>query len=176
VHVVARLPAAERGAFTEPLGEIYERADILLEDAAGPIYAVGDVVLAHLARADCSPALSIVDGRTERGALDPWVRNAHPSVDQELAVENPAGGITADLVEAIETGLQATEAVRITVDGEEDLAVLPVLLLAPTGGTVVYGQPGEGMVAVPVERATKDRARELLDRLDRDRDFWAARR
>jgi len=176
VRVVARLPATERGAFKEPLGEIYDAATTLLEDATGPIYAVGDVVLAHLARADCSPALSIVDGRTERGDLDPWTRDAQPTADQELTVENPAGTITAALVTAVETGLEQPGAVRILVDGEEDLAVLPVLLLAPTGGTVVYGQPGEGMVAVPVEAATRERARTLLDKLERDRDFWAARR
>ena len=176
MHVVARLPAAERAAFKEPLGEIYERAAALLEDATGPIYAVGDVVLAHRARADCSPALSIVDGRTERGNLDSWVQEAQPEAAQAVSVENPAGTITADLVEAIETGLQASESIQIHVDGEEDLAVLPVLLLAPTGGTVVYGQPGAGMVAVPVEPASKERARDLLGKLEHDRDFWAARR
>jgi uncharacterized protein (UPF0218 family) len=176
VRVVARLPAAERGAFKEPLGEIYERADALLADADDPVYAVGDVVLAHLASADCTPALAIVDGRTERGDLDPWVSDAQPSAAAAVAVENPAGTITAELVTAIESGLEGAASVQIRVDGEEDLAVLPVLLLAPPGGTVVYGQPGDGMVAVPVEAATKQRARELLDRLERDRDFWAARR
>ena len=176
MRVVARLPAAERGAFKEPLGEIYERADTLLAEVDGPVYAVGDVVLAHLARADCSPALAVVDGRTERGELDPWVSDARPSAEEAFTVENPAGTITAELVTAVESGLERAASVQIRVDGEEDLAVLPVLLLAPPGGTVVYGQPGDGMVAVPVESGTKERARELLDRLDRDRDFWAARR
>ncbi|MFW6384088.1 MAG: GTP-dependent dephospho-CoA kinase family protein [Halodesulfurarchaeum sp.] len=176
MHVVARLPAAERGAFKEPLGEIYETADPLLETYSSPIYAVGDVVVAHLAREDCVPALSIVDGRTERGDLDQWVREAQPERGATLTVENPAGTITAELVDAVETALERSEPVRIHVDGEEDLAVLPALLLAPAGGTVVYGQPGEGMVAVPIDAATRDRARVLLGKLEQDRDFWAARR
>ncbi len=170
--VVARLPTAERAAFKEPLGEVYTSTERLLSDVDGPLVAVGDVVLAHLGRAGVTPTVAVIDGRTERGAVDDWVREARPAAATERTVENPPGTITAELVAGIESGLQSAATVRIVVSGEEDLAVLPALLLAPRGATIVYGQPGEGMVAVPVDEGIRETARELLARTDRDREFW----
>lgn len=170
--VVARLPAAERAAFKEPLGKLYETPEPLLSAATGPVLAVGDVVLAHLGRADYTPAVAVVDGRTERGALADWVRENQPPAATVLEVENPAGTITAELVEAVESAIADPESVRIVIEGEEDLAVLPVVLLAPADATVVYGQPGDGMVAVPVDGETRSNVRSLLARMDRDPEFW----
>jgi uncharacterized protein (UPF0218 family) len=53
----------------------------------------------------------------------------------------------------------------VVVDGEEDLATLPALVAAPTGASIVYGQPGEGMVLVEVDLTSTDRARDLLSRM-----------
>lgn len=170
--VVARLEAADRDAFKEPLGEIYEDAEDLLRAAGDPVVAIGDVVLAHLGAAGQTPALAVVDGRTEREPIDDWVREGRPEAATVRDVENPAGTITAALVRAIEAGLAAPGPTRIDVDGEEDLAVLPAILLAPAGSTVVYGQPDEGMVAVPVDASTRSTGRRLLGLLDRDREFW----
>jgi uncharacterized protein (UPF0218 family) len=170
--VVARLPAAERGAFKEPLGEVYGAPEALLGAAGEPIVAVGDVVLAHLGEVGCVPAVSIIDGHTERSRIDAGVRESWPAADSVREVENPAATITGELVDAIEAGLAETGPTRIVVDGEEDLAVVPAVLLAPTGATVVYGQPGEGMVAVDVDAGTRSTVRAVLDRLDRDRPFW----
>ncbi|MEF8892871.1 GTP-dependent dephospho-CoA kinase family protein [Halodesulfurarchaeum sp.] len=170
--VVARLPAAERDAFTEPLGELYQTPEPLLSATSEPVIAVGDVVLAHLGRESHTPAVSIVDGRTERGDVSDWVLDERPDAATEYTVKNRAGTITAELVEAIESALEDSEPARIIVDGEEDLAVLPVILLAPTGATVVYGQPSEGMVAVQVDDETRATGRSLLARMDRDPEFW----
>ncbi|MFC6772314.1 DUF359 domain-containing protein, partial [Halorubrum pallidum] len=38
------------------------------------------------------------------------------------------------------------------------------------GASVVYGQPGEGMVRVPVTPEARDEARELFEALDGDVD------
>jgi uncharacterized protein (UPF0218 family) len=170
--VVARLPAAERGAFKDPLGELFDDAEELLRAAGDPIVAVGDVVLAHLGEAGCVPAVSVVDGHTERERIEAEMTEFWPAADSVREVDNPAASITAALVEAIETGLAEPGPTRIVVDGEEDLAVVPAVLLAPTGATVVYGQPGEGMVAVDVDQGTQSTVRSLLERLDRDRAFW----
>jgi hypothetical protein len=58
--------------------------------------------------------------------------------------------------------------VTIDVDGEEDLATLPAILATPVGGSVVYGQPDEGMVLVAVTPAARREARSLLGRMDGD--------
>jgi hypothetical protein len=171
---VARLPETEREQFKAPLGPVFESADALLAAADEPIIAVGDVVLAHLGRADCAPTLSIVDGRTERGSVDQWVLDERPEAAVEVTVENPAGTITAELVTAIEDGLDRPESTRIVVTGEEDLAVLPAVLLAPRGATIVYGQPGEGMVATRVDEKTRGICRERLAVMEHEAAFWAA--
>jgi uncharacterized protein (UPF0218 family) len=54
---------------------------------------------------------------------------------------------------------------KIIVEGEEDLAALPALMLAPEGALVLYGQPGEGIVAVRAGRESASRAREIYSRM-----------
>jgi uncharacterized protein (UPF0218 family) len=53
------------------------------------------------------------------------------------------------------------------VEGEEDLAAVPAVIVAPAGASVVYGQPGEGMVLVDADEV-RDEARDLLRRMDGD--------
>ena len=48
------------------------------------------------------------------------------------------------------------------VDGEEDLAVIPLVLLSPLGTKVIYGQPNKGAVLVNVDTKTKDSLSNLL--------------
>ncbi|OYR53195.1 hypothetical protein DJ71_27805, partial [Halorubrum sp. E3] len=48
------------------------------------------------------------------------------------------------------------------------LATLPSIRAAPDGASVVYGQPGEGMVRVAVTPETRENARELFEALDGD--------
>jgi len=50
----------------------------------------------------------------------------------------------------------------IMVDGEEDLAVLPAVLLSPATSIVMYGQPGIGGVLVRVDDAVRKRVGSLL--------------
>jgi hypothetical protein len=151
---------------------VFTDAEQLLQAAGKPVISVGDVVTAHLGRVGFSPAVSVVDDRTERAAVEAAVIEDRPAAEQVLEVENPAATVTRELVEALERGLAADGPTLIEVDGEEDLAVLPATLLAPDGATVVYGQPGEGMVAISVEPAARERSRELLTHMDRDEAFW----
>jgi hypothetical protein len=50
----------------------------------------------------------------------------------------------------------------IIVDGEEDLAVIPLVIAAPDGIIVIYGQPGEGIVLNEVDEGAKAKAAEML--------------
>lgn len=171
--VVARLPEAERHRFKDPLGPLFDDAAGLLDAAGRPVLSVGDVVTAHLGRVGYTPKVAIVDDRTERAAAESEVIDDRPPADRVRQVENPAAAVTESLVEAIAEGLEAAGSTRIEVDGEEDLAVLPATLLAPDGATVVYGQPGEGMVAIDVESKSRERCQELLSHMDRENAFWA---
>jgi uncharacterized protein (UPF0218 family) len=163
-----RLPEDARGAFKDPMGPVTTDAEALLASAGDPLIAVGDVVTYPLLAAGRRPDLAVVDERTERTAVDDEVAAAIPEAD--VVVANPAATLTADLLGALRDGLASDEPTVLRVEGEEDLATLPVVLAAPEGATVVYGQPGEGMVRVRVDADARARVRELFDLLEGDHD------
>jgi uncharacterized protein (UPF0218 family)/phosphopantetheine adenylyltransferase len=93
-------------------------------------------------------------------------------------VINPAGAIKKSLVEAIYSSIHdyLLDAKRtvIEVEGEEDLAGLPAILMAPLGSIILYGQPahivthsivsgpGGGIVVVKVDEEVKQRLKKLF--------------
>jgi uncharacterized protein (UPF0218 family) len=169
--VVVELQAALRGELKEPYGAIFTEADALLAEAESPLVAVGDIVVYHLLSADRVPDVALVDGRTKREAVDEEVQEAIDAhaFDRDVRVENPPGTLSRSLLEALATALAAAdngETTVIVVDGEEDLAALPAIATAPTGASVVYGQPDEGMVLVSCAGEELERVRDLLQRMD----------
>ena len=96
--------------------------------------------------------------------------------DHGLTVTNPAAVLSESLLLALRVAIAGADAdganTLLTVDGEEDLATLPAVVAAPAGATVVYGQPGEGMVRVTVDEATKSEVRDLLLRMDGDTEHF----
>jgi uncharacterized protein (UPF0218 family) len=50
----------------------------------------------------------------------------------------------------------------IEVDGEEDLGSLALVESLPTGATVIYGIPGEGVSFVRVDAISKEHVRQLV--------------
>ena len=188
------LPDSLRDAFKDPLGPVTTDTDALLAEAAetaaahaettaadraaadptvrdAPIIAVGDVVTYHLRAAGRVPDVAVIDGKTEREAVDEEIEAAlaDPEV-RRVSVSNPAASLSAELLSALATALADDEPTWIEVTGEEDLATLPAILAASNGASVVYGQPGEGMVRVPVTSETRAEARELFEALDGDVD------
>lgn len=165
-EVLLELPDEERAAFKPPLGPVFTDAEALLAAAGEPIVAVGDVVTYHLERAGHRPAVALVDERTQRGDVDDEIRAALR--DPDTVVENPPATLTRELIVVLRDALAAGEPTTIMVDGEEDLAAVPAVLAAPDGASVVYGQPGEGMVLVRVDDETRGEAHRLFDLLDGD--------
>jgi len=168
------LPPDLRGAFKEPFGPVYTDAAALLADAGRPVIAVGDIVTYHLLEAGHRPGVAVVDGRTEREAVDEEIREVLSDPDRAREVANDPGTLGEPLLRALADAVAGVTAdadagpITIVVDGEEDLATLPAVLVAPAGATVVYGQPGEGMVAVAATDDAKAEMRSLLERMDGD--------
>jgi hypothetical protein len=175
-----RLPEALRGAFKDPLGPVFQDAEALLSavdrarvrhadpDGSPPLVAVGDVVTYHLRQAGRDPDVAVVDGRTEREAVDEDLRAALDGDRRRIAVRNEPATLSRDLLTALREALDAPDPTVLDVDGEEDLAALPAIVAAPDGASVVYGQPGEGMVHVAVTPGTRAEATTLFSRLDGD--------
>lgn len=154
-----RLPEACRGLFKRPFGTLYGSIGELLPRLEGrPVYAVGDVVTHNLLAAGVAPDIAIIDGYTMRTPC-----NRSPLLRVRwLTVKNPPGTITAELEDAIEEVVRDPPAV-IFVEGEEDLAVIPLVLAAPDGAAVLYGQPEEGVVLRLVDAAAKQAAASMLE-------------
>ncbi len=84
-----------------------------------------------------------------------------------LKAVNPAGSITPELWKTVKQGFKLTNAgyrVLILVNGEEDLAVIPCVILAPPGSLVLYGQPREGVVICEVDQI-RDKAIKMKEKL-----------
>lgn len=164
-ETLATLPPGARGAFKDRLGPVFTDVDALLADGEEPIVAVGDVTTYHLRKAGRQPDVAVVDGRSEREPVAAEVADAVSDTDA-VTVENQPGTISRALVEALTDALDADEPRTIFVEGEEDLATVPALLLVPENATVVYGQPGEGMVRAVATPETLQRVRDLVALLE----------
>lgn len=157
-----------RPELKDPLGPIYTETAALLSAAGTPIVAVGDIVTYHLLSAGRVPDVALIDERTERSAVDDEVRDAIEGFDRRMAVENPPGTLTVELIEGLTEAIGSDRTTLVEVDGEEDLAALPAVATLPAGGSVVYGQPDEGMVLVDPDGTSRTRVRSLLERMDGD--------
>ena len=154
-----RLPEAHRDLFKKPFGTLYGSIGELLPRLSGrAVYAVGDVVTHNLLDAGVIPDVAIIDGYTMRL---PCTRLPLFQARRRLTAKNPAGTITDELAGAIADLVRGPPGV-LFVDGEEDLAVIPLVLAAPDGAAILYGQPGEGVVLRIVDEPAKREARFML--------------
>jgi hypothetical protein len=153
------LPKEHRKLFQEPFGELYPNIDEILPIITGSIvYAVGDVVTHNLQKRGITPAIAVIDGYTMRLPCKrmPVYRG------ECIRVKNPAGTLTDDLIRALDYAV-IHPPVTVLVDGEEDLAVIPLVMAAPEGAIVLYGQPHQGVVLRMVNLEAKETARNLLN-------------
>lgn len=155
-----RLPEAERSSLRKPFGQVYPDIRALLPRIRGrTVYAVGDVVTHNLVKEGIAPQIAIIDGHTMR---EPCTRVPNLPF-RRIVARNPPGTISDDLIRAIRDAVEDPPAI-IFVEGEEDLAVLPLVLAAPPGVVILYGQPKEGIVLREVDGEAKALASAFVDR------------
>jgi uncharacterized protein (UPF0218 family) len=149
--------------FKKPLGKLYPNFEDAIPEIkkAEFLISVGDQTTKNLMDNDLTPDLGIIDNRIQRED------HTHNIIQENniLEAENPAGTITDDLWETIESAIEAikTDGIKrqIIVKGEEDLAVLPCILIAPEETIILYGQPNEGLVFVKASDVI-DKANKLM--------------
>jgi hypothetical protein len=151
----------------KPLGKLFEANEIAggsfakEVDASPFVVSVGDRVTETLGRMGRIPDVQVVDAKENR------VERRPPDVphSRSISVRNPPGTITEGAIEAIRKAFSGKKPARVMVEGEEDLLVIPAVILAPASATVLYGQPGVGIVVVRATAAAKARHRALLARM-----------
>lgn len=171
IHI--ELPEELRPLMKKPLGTLYvgkgsDTIEKFIGELASPtrLISVGDVTTFHLLEAGIFPDICIVDNRTKREPVATHMSTRNmDKVYEEISVDNPAGIISDELIKTLCEAFAARKPIRIFVRGEEDLATLPVILLAPVGAVVLYGQPDEGVVFVKVTREKKRELREIFEKL-----------
>jgi len=157
------LPEKDRQLFKEPIGtELYD-SDLGAFDAQNTLITVGDVVSLTFRKHGIKPFLSVYDGMTERREMTEFAILAEDEDKDEVV--NPAGTITRQLVESIRGRMEGSGGL-IKVDGEEDLALLPVIYLAPLGADVVYGWPGKCMMRITTDEGIRAKIEQLLLRME----------
>lgn len=162
-----RLPEALRAQLARPLGPVLPAKEAAEQARkARVLCTVGDVTTAAFLEEGLKPRVMVVDNKTKRGAFEAPVQGRLPPGTPVVDVENPAAQITDPLWQAIAGAVAHPGQTLIQVKGEEDLAVLPCVLLAPSGAVVAYGQPDQGIVLLTVDDAARERVRNLLKHME----------
>jgi uncharacterized protein (UPF0218 family) len=152
------LPENNRRFFQEPFGELFvDIREVIPRLSGRTLYTVGDIVTHNIKKHGIVPSVAIVDGHTMRSPC----RKNPPITGRHIRVKNPAGTLTNELIAGIKDAIQNPPA-TIDIAGEEDLAVIPLVLEAPVGSVILYGQPFRGVVFRIVDPEAKRLAKELL--------------
>ncbi len=150
-------------ALKRPLGKLYPNFEDAIDEIKSSefVISVGDATFGNLTKYELYPNIGIIDNVIQRKNHTHEIIRA----DHILKADNPAGTITDDLWETIGQALELSnpgECYVIEVAGEEDLAVLPCIMLANPETTILYGQPNEGLVLLKVSDL-KNKAQKLIN-------------
>jgi uncharacterized protein (UPF0218 family) len=157
-----KVPEKSRELFKEPLGRDLSEEELKVIDRRSKMITVGDVVSLTVVKQGIVPDLSIYDGMTERREMTEFASFVKNKGLEETVVRNEAGTITAELTAAIRNALNGKEEI-IRVEGEEDLATIPCILLSPDGTNIIYGWPGKGMKLIVTDEETRKKAQYLME-------------
>ena len=164
-----QLPDDLRDQLKKPLGNLISdndpnRENIIKKNSAESIIiTVGDRTTENMLQLGLKPQVQIIDGLEKR---DQCLVPADDTVNTKLSCRNPPGEITEESIQIIQKAFSCESPVRIIVDGEEDLLVLPVCIFAPENSIVMYGQPNEGLVIVHVTPEIKAKVQKILDAMN----------
>ena len=164
-----QLPNDLRDQLKNPLGNLISDNDPNKESIIKKIsiesvlITVGDRTTENMLQLGLKPQIQIIDGLEKRN------RRTIPTddtVNTNLSCRNPPGEITKESIWVIQKAFSCEPPVRITVDGEEDLLVIPVCIHAPENSIVMYGQPNEGLVIVTITPEIRAKVQKILDAMN----------
>ena len=161
-----QLPDDLRDQLKNPLGNLVSDNDPNKENIIKKIsvesflITVGDRTTENMLRLDLKPQIQIIDGLEKRNQR---IVPADDTVNTNLSCRNPPGEITEESIQVIQKAFSCDPPVRIMVDGEEDLLVIPVCIHAPENSIVMYGQPNEGLVIVTITPEVRAKVQKILD-------------
>jgi len=164
------LPNKLREELKKPLGSLFinnEFLDFIKNEKY--IISIGDLVTYTILNNNIKPQFCIVDYKTKRKSCNKEIIKTIKSFgDKVINVINPAGCITDELWDSIIESYKKIElsTIRIEVDGEEDLATLAAIALAPNRDvTIIYGLPDKGVVVVKTIEENIIKAKNIINEM-----------
>ena len=164
-----QLPDDLRDQLKNPLGNLISdnapnRENIIKKIASESILiTVGDRTTENMLQLGLKPQIQIIDGLEKRNQC---ILPIDDTINTKLSCRNPPGEITEESIQIIKKAFSSEPPVRIVVDGEEDLLVIPVCISAPENSVVMYGQPNEGLVVVRITPKIRAKVQKILDSMN----------
>lgn len=173
------LPYHQRSFFQKPIGKLLKGSHTNLLWASQQalryvkknlpplIITVGDITTQACLINNIPINLAIIDYRSQR---QPISFNLHTSLQKSAfslgSCDNNPGTISkktiAKLKQILPKIIISKKLSFLEINGEEDLLVLPLILLAPLQTAILYGQPQKGIVQVVVTEILKEKMVSLL--------------
>ena len=153
----------QRQFFGKLQGKIVEQPTMVgvkskdTKQSASPTIVVGDATLANFIQYHWPYDIAIFDQQIQRQKTFLVV----PTKENLETVKNPAGQITLKLSQQlfslIHKRTMHSNSQYLEIAGEEDLATVVAVLLAPLGSYIYYGQPNQGLVEIVVTEQIKEK-------------------
>ncbi|MGP6220043.1 GTP-dependent dephospho-CoA kinase family protein [Caldiplasma sukawensis] len=124
------------------------------------ICSVGDYTTEILHKNGIMPFLEVCDLKTQRN------EKGYKSVAGSKKIKNSPGTISKELSVEIRNLLEGGIGGRIEVEGEEDLAVIPIIFYGPIHTHITYGIPNSGMACIVVNQDVKKLAIEIISKME----------
>lgn len=175
------LPISLRPTLREPLGDVFPGQfsekkpvvknilDTIKKTNPPMIFAIGDIIVESLKEVGYLPSIEVIDLRSRRKALNGNLKFEIRNLKMRK-YRNGAGTIEVGAVRRLKSlcskYLKENTPQSMIVNGEEDLMVLPAILVAPLSSLVLYGQYGLGVVAVKVTEEKKEEVLKLVSRFN----------
>jgi len=144
----------------DPLGDLTDQLEHVEKKDARTVI-VGDVTLEKFLNMGNIFDFAYIDRRSMREDYIPELKGL--SNRQLTHMTNTAGSISSEIVEHIKEHIQTVDQTVFEIQGEEDLLVLPLILLLPLESKIFYGQPARGVVEVRVTEEKKELVKSLLE-------------
>jgi len=163
------LPDNLRNIAREPIGLLVQEKELIeILKKEKKIVSVGDTVTYTLLKNNIQPVFCVVDYKTRRGNCSEEIINKIKLFGEKtVSVNNPPACITDELWNAIKNAYKIIDNTKtlIEVEGEEDLASLAAIYLAPEDVTIIYGLPDKGVLVVRSNNENKRIVKDLLDKM-----------
>ncbi|MBI4973025.1 pantetheine-phosphate adenylyltransferase [Candidatus Roizmanbacteria bacterium] len=175
------LPISLRSTLREPLGNVFTGrlsekksvvkriVDTIQKAKPSMTFAIGDIIAGSLWESGFSPSITVIDYKSRREALRE-ISNFKFQISNFRRYRNRAGTIEVSAVRRLKTlcnnFLRENTPQSLIIEGEEDLMVLPAILVAPLGSIVLYGQYNLGVIAVSVTEEKKEGVLKIVSRFN----------